>query len=667
MKFVTLLLIPAALFAGQTRYARLGDFEGKVEVQLTAADYWMPAGRNLPLPESAWVRTGPEARVEIEMDDGGVWRLGPNSQGELSDYTRISTGQRVTTLSLDHGLAYFTGAAKGKDALTLALPGAQVIFRSAASVRLQAEDTWSEIAILDGSARFSSPAAELDLSRGQTTRVEPANPARFFLYREVSALDLDRWSAARDHALASPAAALHVAQQYGSADLDAAGAWVASEDLGTVWKPKVAEGWIPFRDGRWRWYGALGYTWASDDSWGWLPYHYGRWARSKTLGWVWVPSASEVFKPGEVFWLKGAGFAAWGPLAPGEQWAPPQLPEQFLNLNMTYASFDQDAEVIDPAGYSERPKEPLKVAAFALALPSPAFLVSRLDAVRPPTRAGSTRIMPVLPGTTFQSITELPAPPARPATASNRPQPPAVSAQPAPQDPPAPEQILVPVPVEGIVVVDRPVPAKLSPAKPSPAKPAPQILANVSTQPPPRTLPPSPSAPPGGVRHTPPGRKPRDQDEQEMYNRVLKELNTNPAKAVEDLNTWSKRYQESDFADVRQVYYMQAYSRLNQPASVLQYGAEPMTKDLTAILDPGETLSVLYLITANVRGIPKANREQIQLGKQASRRLIEYLPEYFRETQRPRETTPAQWTQMRTEIETLARDTLQALGERRGL
>ena len=57
MKLIAWLLVPAALFAGQARYARLGEFEGHVEVQLQAADAWMAAERNLPLVESAWLRT----------------------------------------------------------------------------------------------------------------------------------------------------------------------------------------------------------------------------------------------------------------------------------------------------------------------------------------------------------------------------------------------------------------------------------------------------------------------------------------------------------------------------------------------------------------------------------------------------------------------------------
>src|SRR5580658_6587672 len=111
LRLVLLALLPVALLAGPGRYARLGDFDGQVEVQLSAADAWMPADRNLPLPESAWIRTGPASRVDIELDTGGAWRLGPESQGGLSDFARLSTGQRVTLLALDHGIAYFSGDA----------------------------------------------------------------------------------------------------------------------------------------------------------------------------------------------------------------------------------------------------------------------------------------------------------------------------------------------------------------------------------------------------------------------------------------------------------------------------------------------------------------------------------------------------------------------------
>ena len=118
------LLIPMAAFCHPPRYARLGESDGKADVQIQAADAWQPAVRNTPLPQSARVMTAAGSHAEIELDEGSVVRLAPESLLELSDYTRLSSGQRLTLLSLDRGMAYFTGQAGKQDALMLALPGA---------------------------------------------------------------------------------------------------------------------------------------------------------------------------------------------------------------------------------------------------------------------------------------------------------------------------------------------------------------------------------------------------------------------------------------------------------------------------------------------------------------------------------------------------------------
>ena len=512
MRPFALLLLPVALFAGQSRFARLGDFEGKVEVQMQAADAWAPAERNLPLVEGAWLRTGTSSRVEIELDEASAFRLGPDSQAELSDYTRLSTGQLVTLLSLDHGVAYFTGEPKGKDSLSLAIPGAQLILTRGARLRLRAGDTWSEMAIIEGSVKVSSPDVEVVLGEGQTIRVDSATGGRLAFIHKVEAMELDGWSEQRDKALYSPASAARIPERGGVADLDTAGEWVHTDDLGDVWKPKTASDWAPFRNGHWRWYDATGYTWVADDTWGWLPYHYGRWTARQNLGWVWAPGDSQVFKPGEVYWLRGTNLAGWGPLAPGEEWTPSSAPRQFLAANTTYAAWSQDARVIDPAGFTDRPKEPLGAAAFTLALPSPAFVASRLDATRPVARAGSTAVTPVVPGVTYD-----PPEPPTPDSADSRP--PAVLTNPAsasapvvvmdsvdlaPPPPPAPPPpVLYSAPIyTGIVIIDPPeYPTSAPPGKPrnppaspppSPSKPAP---TPVSSTPAPQPAPP-PAHPP---------------------------------------------------------------------------------------------------------------------------------------------------------------------------
>ena len=65
MRAFALCLLFVSTLPAQTRYARLGEIEGPVEVQIHPSERWRPALRNIPLLESSWVRTGPEAHAEI--------------------------------------------------------------------------------------------------------------------------------------------------------------------------------------------------------------------------------------------------------------------------------------------------------------------------------------------------------------------------------------------------------------------------------------------------------------------------------------------------------------------------------------------------------------------------------------------------------------------------
>jgi hypothetical protein len=605
----------------------------------------MPAERNLPLPESAWIRTGPASRVEIELDEGSVWRLGPESQGGLSDYTRHSTGQRVTLLLLERGLAYFSGSSSAPDSLLLVVPGAQVSVTKAARLRFEAADVATQLAVLQGVARFSSPAAEIDVAQGQTSRVEPAHPNRFFLYREVTPIDLDRWSAERDKTLASAISGLHVPQRYGLADLDAAGQWVQADDLGVVWQPKSAEGWTPYRSGRWRWLDGLGYAWVSDESWGWLPYHYGRWTRHGDLGWVWAPGSNSVFKPGEVFWMRGARFAAWGPLAPGEDWVPSSPPAQYAAANLTFASFIPETPKIDPAGFKDVPKEPLKASTFVAALPSPAFPASRLDALRPLVSVNALRV-----------LSEGPAQPV--AQIERAPQPTVIVTTPPPAPPPEEVEVPVPVPVYlGLVVTSTPPPSG-KPAKPLPPTP---IAPSGKPAPKPVTIP--APLPPHNPRH--PIDRPRDGQEGQTVSRVQTDLETGRwTKALDDLDEWTRRYPQSPLVALRLYDYMQAHSALAHPDRVVEYGAQvlasnPMTGE--GALDEQQTAAVLYLTTVNAGAIAKPSQQQRALGAAAAQSLLDSLPRYFEENRRPSGTNSEQWTGSRKQLETVARDSLRKL------
>ena len=647
MRRLTLLLLPAALFAGQARYARLGEFTGQVDVQLGPADSWMSAERNLPLPESAWLRTAAQSRLEIELDDGSAWRLGPDSQCSLADYTRLSTGQRVTLLWLDRGIAYFTGEPSRGDSLVIAMPGTQAIVTRGARVRFEVNDHASQISVLQGMVRFSSPATEMDLRDGQTTRVEPAYPGRFFFDREITHRDLDDWNQARDKALASSSSALHTPEHYGLVDLDAAGEWIQTDDLGAVWQPKSQEGWIPYRDGHWRWYGALGFTWVSAEPWGWLPYHYGRWTRKDKLGWIWSPSTDDIFKPAEVYWLLGDALAGWGPLAPGEQWNGVDLPAEFLNSNTTFAELPDEARLIDPAGFTARPKEPLKVAAFAVAVPSPSFPATLLDAKRPLVDAKRPLVAPQVTGASFESETIAPTivlPPQRPpiVIVNNPPPPP-----PPPEDPP-----VIVNPLSIVLLSPPPAPATTAAAKPAPTT-AGATPDRSHRGPSPHQEP--PKATPGRRFH---------EGEAPYYREVQKSFDANDYHhALTALNSWTEHYPQTDYEGERQFHYVRAYDGVQQPAKVLDVTRTLMAQGLDAALpDTRQSLTVVYLASLNLQKLPRPTRDQLMAGRNAARDLLNRIPNFFVPGSRPQATTEQEWQKMRQAMESVGNSALARAG-----
>jgi hypothetical protein len=282
----------------------------------------------------------------------------------------------------------------------------------------------------------------LDLPEGQTATVQGTSQARFFLNREITPLDTDRWNEQRDKALTSSGSSARLPRlQYGLVDLDANGSWMPTNDLGVIWKPKVATGWTPYRDGQWLWYDELGYTWVANETWGWVPFHYGRWMEQSGLGWVWSPGTSAVFKPGEVYWLRQANIVGWGPLAPAESWDARAVPRLYLRANTTLAKWQQDARDLIPTEAVDKIKA--AEAVFVVAPPSPAMDSARLDITRPVLLAGSTRVVPVLAGVTYEPPNE------NPEVAGAEPPPPQMSPDPgnAPQSAGSPPPVYGPVPV----------------------------------------------------------------------------------------------------------------------------------------------------------------------------------------------------------------------------
>lgn len=326
------------------------------------------------------------------------------------------------------------------------------------------------------------------------------------------------------------------------------------------------------------------------------------------------------------------------------------MPAQFLPANLTYAAFLPENPVIDPTGFKDVPKEPLKAASFVAALPSPSFDPARLEALRPLVRLNNLRTRP--------DVTE---PAADPQPTRTIAPPPAT----APAPPPPADDTAGVAFYQGIFIVNAPSTANASnrfahsPRSRTPTQP----LQTASSKPEPRPISIPMPNPSRGQRRPPP---PKDIEEKNLMMRVESNLFTQDfEKSLAELDEWSKRYPQSKLSVVRLYDYMQAHSALGHPDRVLEYGAGVMAHNPTAgadgFLDEQQTAGVLYLTMVNAAAIAKPSPQQRTLGVAAAQSLLDSLEHYFQADRRPEGASFEQWANSRRQLESAARAALKKL------
>ena len=93
------LAVPA--FAdSQARIVRLSQVDGDVQIDRNLGQGYEKAFLNLPVTEGAKLRTGQDARAEVEFDDGSTLRLTPGSVLEFPELTRHDSGARASSVEL---------------------------------------------------------------------------------------------------------------------------------------------------------------------------------------------------------------------------------------------------------------------------------------------------------------------------------------------------------------------------------------------------------------------------------------------------------------------------------------------------------------------------------------------------------------------------------------
>jgi hypothetical protein len=319
--------LPTAAEPPSGRIARVSLVSG--EVSAATSEGRINAAVNRPLAAGSTMRTGGQARAEIDLGTATI-DLSPDT--ELAIVALNDRFVKLTVAEGRIGLALRQLDSDEKLEINVAGQAVQLVQPG----RYDIDAAARRIAVLVGRASLAGSGSNSDVAAGEQAFLADPGSAPVAISPAVRDEFVD-WCQSRASAAAG-LTALYFVSPYmtGFAELDVAGNWENTTEYGAVWLPhELPADWAPYRDGHWNWIMPWGWTWIDDQPWGFSTSHYGRWA---FVGgrWAWVPGsfvAHPMFAPAVVAFLgtRTVGLSvadssvpaiAWFPLAPGEAYWP---------------------------------------------------------------------------------------------------------------------------------------------------------------------------------------------------------------------------------------------------------------------------------------------------------------------------------------------------------
>jgi len=297
--------------ASSPEIGRVSVIVGSVQYHSPTAE-WSDALVNEPVAAGTGLRAVSDAEAELRLP-GAAIALAPSSELNIlrldRDVLEVAVLQGRVGIHLERS--------DGAKTVEIDLPQGGVWLKSPGDYDIVAADSQNP-------ARIEVIAGMAELGGGlDESHLVAAAPDLF-----------SEWWRSQDDDRAAANIPKMPSDIVGAAALDAAGRWETDVRYGAVWYPSgVADDWVPYRDGAWRFLPPWGWTWIDNAAWGFAPSHYGRWARIGER-WAWAPGPRTddlgySYSPAMVAFLGTAGIGlsrpgdngpavAWFPLAPGE-------------------------------------------------------------------------------------------------------------------------------------------------------------------------------------------------------------------------------------------------------------------------------------------------------------------------------------------------------------
>jgi len=366
---------------------RVSVASGNVDLRMSGESNWAATAVNQPVYSGEGVRTGPQARAEIEVGANTV---------DLAEGTEIvitMLTDKFTQIALSRGRSGVSLRQIGDEdtvEIDFAQGGLWLLGAGRYDLDVAGGDQPTRITVFEGTAQFVGGGSETRIETGQMAVLAGADTVTATT-EAARADDFVEWCRSVDYdqtRLAAP----HYLSKYmtGFAELDTAGIWKINSEYGPIWFPTDPE-WSPYRFGHWGWIAPWGWTWIDDQPWGFAPSHYGRWVMIDDH-WAWAPGGSTVhplFAPAVVAFLGTPGIGlssedgatvAWFPLAPGETYWPTYTQDMDYIRSLNFGNVPDTEAIQMPADGAPRLEffhEDFANRRFSTAVPRSVFINGR--------------------------------------------------------------------------------------------------------------------------------------------------------------------------------------------------------------------------------------------------------------------------------------------------
>jgi hypothetical protein len=295
--FPVLLYVLAALPAfsdSHIRIVRLSYVEGEVQIDRNTGKY-EKAIVNLPITEGVRLRTGGDARAEVEFEDGSTLRLASDTTLQFPHLSLQTSGTKVSSVALVSGTIYLDYPGAKNNEMSLEVGREKLALVRAAHLRVQAGDKGTTVAVFKGEVRVQAPSGEVEVKKNQSADFDGFDD-KAQISRNIDEMPLDSWDKQQSQyhqRYSSNSYDNYSPYAYGTSDLAYYGSFFSAPGYGMMWQPYfIGAGWDPFMNGAWAYSPGFGFGWVSAYPWGWTPFHYGAWVFLPGYGWAWQPGGA---------------------------------------------------------------------------------------------------------------------------------------------------------------------------------------------------------------------------------------------------------------------------------------------------------------------------------------------------------------------------------------